>query len=293
VEVVHGSIEDASLLECLFKRFAFTHVVHLAAQAGVRYSLKAPLQYVRCNVEGFVTLLEAIQRNNAARRVDVKTVFASSSSVYGLNKKVPFSEQDRVEKQSSLYGATKRSNEEIAHVYNHLYRLSLTGLRFFTVYGPYGRPDMAYYSFSEAIVQGRQLTMFKNEDGSELLRDFTYVDDIVRGIVAAMDRAARLEIFNLGNEHPETVSSLIHTLESGLGRRANVTIKPISAGDVPMTFANTSHARDALGYQATTSLRVGIARFLVWYREYHGVSGGEVDAEAVEYYRATYTRQSD
>ena len=232
-----GDVCDADLLRILLREGRVTHVIHLAAQAGVRYSLKKPLSYVEANVKCFVTLLEAVHAVNNS----VPIAYASSSSVYGLNTKIPFSEMDRVDTQASLYGATKKSNENIAHVYHHLHGLQLTGLRFFTVYGPIGRPDMAYFGFTDSIVHGKGLKEFRKENGEELQRDFTYISDIVDGIIASSRLAAPLEVFNLGNTRPEKVSALIHYIEKGLGRKANITLAPITAGDVPMTYADVSH----------------------------------------------------
>jgi UDP-glucuronate 4-epimerase len=174
--------------------------------------------------------------------------------------------------QASLYGATKESNERIAHVYHHLHGLRLTGLRFFTVYGPIGRPDMAYFSFTQDILQGKRITEYRKNDGTELQRDFTYVSDIVEGIIAASELGSQLEVFNLGNTRPEKVSTLIHLLEEGLGRKANISQAPISAGDVPITFADVSHARELLGYNPQVSLAEGVGRFLSWYAEYYHVA---------------------
>jgi len=218
---------------------------------------------VRC----FVTLLEAVHAVNNS----VPIVYASSSSVYGTNKAIPFSEKHQVDSQASLYGATKKSNENIAHVYHSLHGLKLTGLRFFTVYGPLGRPDMAYFGFTQAVLAGKKITEFRNADGTELMRDFTYISDIVNGVIAASRLEAKLEVFNLGNTHPEKVSKLIGLLEEGLGRKANVTQAPISAGDVPMTYADVSHARQLLGYSPQVSLASGVRRFLQWYSAYYGL----------------------
>jgi len=270
LNVVEGDVCDGELLKLLLREGRVTNVIHLAAQAGVRYSLKNPLAYVEANVKCFVTLLEAVNQVNKS----IPIVYASSSSVYGLNTDIPFSETHRVDTQASLYGATKKSNENLAHVYHHLHGLRLTGLRFFTVYGPLGRPDMAYFSFTEAILAGKQITEYRKDDGTELQRDFTYVSDIVGGIIASMDLGASLEVFNLGNTHPEKVSRLISLLERGLGRRANKTLAPISAGDVPITFADASHARSLLGYEPKVSLEEGVSRFLDWYSTYYGVAMG-------------------
>jgi len=266
--LIEGDVCDGDLLRRILREGRVTRVIHLAAQAGVRYSLKRPLEYVQANVRCFVTMLEAV------KDVDKKLpiTYASSSSVYGLNTQTPFKESHRVELQASLYGATKESNERIAHVYHHLHGLRLTGLRFFTVYGPIGRPDMAYFSFTQDILQGKPLTEYRKADGTELQRDFTYVSDIVDGIIAASELGAPLEVFNLGNTHPEKVSTLIHLLEEGLGRKANISQAPISAGDVPITFADVSHARELLGYSPQVTLAEGVAHFLTWYAEYYHVA---------------------
>ncbi|KAL1523907.1 hypothetical protein AB1Y20_018826 [Prymnesium parvum] len=291
--LVEGDVCDAELLRTILREGRVSHVIHLAAQAGVRYSLKKPLAYVEANVRCFVTLLEAVHAVNNS----VPIAYASSSSVYGLNTLVPFSETHRVDQQASLYGATKKSNENIAHVYHHLHKLKLTGLRFFTVYGPIGRPDMAYFGFtqertlhaprspppfalhaphlrlmpSQAILAGRRITEFRKDNGDELQRDFTYISDIVDGVIAASRLAAPLEIFNLGNTRPEKVSTLVKCIEAGLGRKANSTRAPITAGDVPLTFADVSHARKLLRYEPKVTLEAGIRRFLLWYSDYYQV----------------------
>jgi len=266
--LIEGDVCDGELLRSILREGRVTRVIHLAAQAGVRYSLKKPLEYVKANVQCFVTLLEAVKDVDK----NLPITYASSSSVYGLNTKIPFQETDRIVLQASLYGATKESNERIAHVYHHLHGLRLTGLRFFTVYGPIGRPDMAYFSFTQDILQGKRITEYRKNDGTELQRDFTYVSDIVEGIIAASELGSQLEVFNLGNTRPEKVSTLIHLLEEGLGRKANISQAPISAGDVPITFADVSHARELLGYNPQVSLAEGVGRFLSWYAEYYHVA---------------------
>jgi len=263
-----GDVCDGELLEVLLRAGKVTHVIHLAAQAGVRYSLKKPLAYVEANLRCFVTMLEAVHAVNKSLPI----TYASSSSVYGTNTEIPFSEKHRVDKQASLYGATKKANENIAHVYHSLHGMRLTGLRFFTVYGPLGRPDMAYFGFTQAILAGKRITEFRNADGTELQRDFTFISDIVGGVIAASRKAASLEVFNLGNTHPEKVSRLIGLIEEGLGRKANVSTAPITAGDVPMTYADVSHARTELGYEPQVSLASGVRAFLQWYSAYYKVS---------------------
>lgn len=251
--VIEGDVCDVGLLQCIFERVPIARVVHLAAQAGVHFSKKEPLSYVRSNIQCFVVLLEAVQRTNAARAVSIPVIYASSSSVYGMSKKIPFAEDDAVVQPASVYGATKRSDELLAHVYHHIYGLRVTGLRFFTVYGPYGRPDMACFLFTNNILANKSITVYENADGSEPQRDFTYIDDIVRGVLAATrlgalpaggSRAcpaagrrcerrcagADYELFNLGNHHPEKLSTLIRLLESGIGQPARQRRETINAG---------------------------------------------------------------
>ncbi|MGH7889747.1 MAG: NAD-dependent epimerase/dehydratase family protein, partial [Thermodesulfobacteriota bacterium] len=205
-------IKNTSLIEKSIVDHKITHFVHLAAQAGVRHSITHPESYVSSNLDGFVQVMEVIRRHP-----QIPFIYASSSSVYGLNKKIPFSETDPTDCPSSLYGATKKSNELIAHAYHHLYGISTTGLRFFTVYGPWGRPDMAYFSFARDIQQGKPIKIFNQ---GKMKRDFTYIDDIVAGTLAAIDLAAPCEIFNLGNHQPEEILNLVALLEKGLGKTA-------------------------------------------------------------------------
>jgi len=267
-----ADLNDAGTLRAAMDLCNFTHVLNLAAQAGVRYATKDPGSYVASNVAGFTTLLEVVKDRRPMPRV----VYASSSSVYGLNTKVPFSEEDVVDKPASLYAATKKSNEMLAHTYNHIYGIALTGLRYFTVYGPYGRPDMAAFSFANNIMRGKRLRIFRGPDGSELERDFTYIDDIVKGTIAALDRIgpsekpAPFKVYNLGNKSPVTVSYLVDLLEEFLGRRAIREHMLLPAtGDVLRTHANVSLAKAELGYEPHTSLREGIRRFVEWYRAYY------------------------
>jgi UDP-glucuronate 4-epimerase len=246
-------------------------VIHLAAQAGVRYSLENPYAYIDANVTGTLVMLEA------ARRIDNLTAFtyASSSSVYGGNKKQPFSVDDRVDQPVSLYAATKRSCELIAYTFSHLYGLPATGLRFFTVYGPWGRPDMAAYLFTRAIVAGEPINVF-NE--GRMARDFTYIDDIVAGTIAAHDRPPALgdgvphRIYNLGNHRPEKLLDFITVLERLLGRTAEKRLLPLQPGDVPESFADIGASRHDLGFEPQTTIEVGLARFVEWYRRYHKLS---------------------
>jgi UDP-glucuronate 4-epimerase len=249
-------LNEQKWLEEFLQRENITHVVHLAAQAGVRYAEKNPQSYVHSNLSGFVSLLEALRKVPG-----VPLVYASSSSVYGLNEKVPFSEEDPVDRPSSFYGATKRSNELIAHSYHHLYGLHCTGLRFFTVYGPWGRPDMAYFSFARAILRDEPITLF---DGGVLQRDFTYIDDIVAGTVSALDRVHGCTLYNLGNHTPVRVDTLVRLLEEYLGRRARIQYAAKPAADVAVTYADVEKARRELGFQPTTPLEVGLQKFVEW-----------------------------
>jgi UDP-glucuronate 4-epimerase len=245
-------------------------IIHLAAQAGVRYSLENPYAYVDANVTGTLVMLEA------ARRIDSLTAFtyASSSSVYGANKRQPFSVADRVDQPVSLYAATKRSCELLAHTYSHLYGLPATGLRFFTVYGPWGRPDMAAYLFTRAILAGEPIKVFNN---GRMARDFTYIDDIVAGTIAAHDRSPAgadgvpHKIYNLGNHRPEKLLDFIAILERALGRVAEKELMPLQPGDVPESFADIEASRRDLGFEPKTAIEVGLARFVEWYKWYHNV----------------------
>lgn len=279
--VVEGDLNDAELLKKLFDIVPFTHILHLAAQAGVRYAMKNPLSYVNSNVAGFVNLLEVAKSADPQPAI----VWASSSSVYGLNTKIPFSEEHRTDQPASLYAATKKAGEEIAHTYNHIYGLSLTGLRFFTVYGPWGRPDMAYFFFTKDILQGKPINVYVTQDNKEVARDFTYIDDVVKGCVGALDTAekstgsggkkkgtAQLRVYNLGNTSPVSVVKLVSILENLLNVKAkkNV-IKMPRNGDVPFTHANVSLAYKDFGYKPTTDLATGLRKFVKWYVSYYGI----------------------
>jgi UDP-glucuronate 4-epimerase len=244
-------------------------IVHLAAQAGVRHSLVDPYAYVQANVMGHLVILEAARRIEGLRHL----VYASSSSVYGANQALPFSETDRVDTPVSLYAATKRADELMSHSYGHLFGLPQTGLRFFTVYGPWGRPDMAYYSFAKAIIAGTPITLY---DGGTLRRDFTYIDDIVAGVLGVLDRppveTPPARVLNIGNHRSELVSTLIAELEKALGRRAVVRSAPRPAADVEETFASVDAIGALTGFAPTTSLAEGIPRFVAWFREWHGIN---------------------
>ncbi|XP_024392435.1 UDP-glucuronate 4-epimerase 1 [Physcomitrium patens] len=279
--VIEDDINNAALLKHLFVKVQFTHVMHLAAQAGVRYAMQNPMSYIHSNIAGLVTLFEACKNANPQPAV----VWASSSSVYGLNSKVPFSEADRTDQPASLYAATKKAGEELAHTYNHIYGLSITGLRFFTVYGPWGRPDMAYFSFTRDILKGKEINIYKGQNDRDLARDFTFIDDIVKGCVASLDTAGRstgsggkkrgaalFRTFNLGNTSPVSVPVLVEILEKYLKVPAKkVFIKMPRNGDVPFTHANVSLAQTQLGYKPTTNLDTGLKKFVTWYMKYYGV----------------------
>jgi UDP-glucuronate 4-epimerase len=246
-------------------------VVHLAAQAGVRYSLENPFAYTHANVEGQLVLLEAARRLPHLRHF----VYASSSSVYGGNTKLPFSVEDRVDNPVSMYAATKKSDELMSHCYSHLFRMPNTGLRFFTVYGPWGRPDMSAYIFTRAILAGEPVPVFNRGD---MKRDFTYIDDIVAGVVACLDRppedrpdAPPHRIYNLGNNKPEPLLRFISLIEAALGATANLKMEPMQPGDVKETYADIESSRRDFGFDPVTTIDEGIPRFVAWYREYHRV----------------------
>jgi UDP-glucuronate 4-epimerase len=256
--VMDCDITEKEVLTEALKKESITHFVHLAAQAGVRYSLKNPESYVHSNLNGFVQVLELLRHFPS-----VKLTYASSSSVYGLNTKIPFAEDDPVDMPASFYGATKRSNELIAHSYHHIHGISCTGLRFFTVYGPWGRPDMAYFTFSKAILAGEPIPVFGE---GKLMRDFTYIDDIAQGVMAAIDHGAACEIFNLGNNTPVSVLELISALESSLGKKAVLDFQPIPPGDIQITYADITKAQKVLGFSPKTALKEGIQHFTNWFR---------------------------
>jgi UDP-glucuronate 4-epimerase len=263
----------------LFATAKFDAVMHLAAQAGVRYSIENPSAYTDANIVGFLHILEGCRRSRVEH-----LVFASSSSVYGANTRLPFSEHDNVDHPVSLYAATKKANELMAHSYAHLYGLACTGLRFFTVYGPWGRPDMALFKFTEGILAGRPIPVFNRGD---MVRDFTYVDDIVEGIVRVIGQPAApaagwsgdrpdpatsyapWRIFNIGNNRPVKLMRYIEVLEQCLGRKAQLELLPMQAGDVPATCADTGELQRAVGYKPQTPVEVGVKRFAEWYQAYY------------------------
>jgi UDP-glucuronate 4-epimerase len=278
---VRLDLADRDGMAGLFARHRFEHVVHLAAQAGVRYSLIDPHAYVDANLVGFINVLEGC-RHNGCRHL----LYASSSSVYGGNTKLPFSVHDNVDHPLSLYGATKKANELMAHSYAHLFRLPTTGLRFFTVYGPWGRPDMAMWLFARAILAGEPIKVFNNGD---MRRDFTYVDDIVESIVRLLARppeadpqwngadpdpgtsTAPWRVYNIGNNQPAELLDVIALLERALGREAKRELLPMQPGDVPATYADVDDLMRDVGFRPATPIDVGIARFVAWYRSFHAV----------------------
>lgn len=259
IKVIEKDLKDLSSMRAFFEKESFTHFYHLAAQAGVRYSLINPKSYIDNNLLGFYEALAIVKDFQP-----MTFIFASSSSVYGQNKKVPFSELDPVDNPVSLYAATKKSNELLAYSYHHLYKIKTAGLRFFTVYGPYGRPDMAYYSFSKAILQGDPIQVFNH---GQMERDFTYIDDIISGCLALLETNFDYEIFNLGNSYPEKLMTLIQTLEELLGKKANLEFLPMQQGDVYKTYADISKAKNLLGYNPKTSLKEGLDSFTNWFQK--------------------------
>ncbi|OGA02007.1 MAG: hypothetical protein A3H35_16205 [Betaproteobacteria bacterium RIFCSPLOWO2_02_FULL_62_17] len=274
-------IVDRKAMSDLFAAERFDAVVHLAAQAGVRYSIENPAAYVDANLLGFGNVIEGARRGKAGH-----LVFASSSSVYGANVKLPFAESDSVDHPVSLYAATKKANELMAHSYAHLYRLPCTGLRFFTVYGPWGRPDMALFKFTRAMLAGEPIPVFNR---GEMVRDFTYVDDVVEGVIRAMEQpaapdaawraetpdaatsSAPYRIYNIGNNSPVQLMRYIEVLEQSLGIKAKCEMLPMQAGDVPATSADISRLQAAVGYRPGTPVEVGVKRFVEWYREYYKI----------------------
>ncbi len=255
-------ITDNQALESIFRSHKIDKICHLAAQAGVRYSLENPYIYVDVNIKGFLNILEM------AKKYKVKdVVYASSSSVYGNNamSEGGFSEKDEVSKQISLYGFTKRANELLAYTYHHLYQMNFTGLRFFTVYGPWGRPDMAYFSFTKAILEGRPIKVY---NFGKMKRDFTYIDDAVYGVIKALDQPYPYEIFNIGNSHTVELNYFIQCLENEVGKKAIIDPQPLQPGDVLETFANLSHASKMLDFTPTTKIEEGLRKFVRWYKDY-------------------------
>jgi UDP-glucuronate 4-epimerase len=278
---IECNLEDAATISAAFKQHAPQRVVNLAAQAGVRYSLQNPQAYVSSNLVGFVNILEACRHHNVEH-----LVYASSSSVYGANTSMPFSVHNNVDHPLSLYAASKKANELLAHTYSHLYRLPTTRLRFFTVYGPWGRPDMALFLFTKAILAGQPIDVFNH---GKHRRDFTYIDDIVEGVMRTLDRVATVDpqwdsaapdpatssapyrLYNIGSNNPIELMRYIETLEKCLGRVAEKNFLPMQAGDVPATYADVDALIDDVGYKPATSIEGGIARFVEWYKAYYRI----------------------
>ncbi|MCT1578430.1 SDR family NAD(P)-dependent oxidoreductase [Oceanobacillus kimchii] len=274
---IKGDISDKEMVLRIFEEYKPSFVVNLAAQAGVRYSIENPDVYMQSNVIGFYNILEACRHNPVEH-----LIYASSSSVYGANKKVPFEETDFVDNPVSLYASTKKSNELMAHTYSHLYGIAATGLRFFTVYGPMGRPDMAYFGFTNKLFNGEPIHIFNNGDfENDLYRDFTYIDDIVEGIERLVPHSpvgeVQHKVYNIGNSNPEKLMVFIETLEKCLSNSLSEKIEfekhfePIKAGDVPATYASTEQLQDAVGFKPQTSIEEGLQLFTDWYVEYYGV----------------------
>lgn len=268
-------LANREAMSTLFSNYKFDTVINLGAQAGVRYSIENPHAYMDSNMVGFLNVLEGCRQSKVKH-----LLYASSSSVYGMNVKQPFSTEDRVDYPISLYAATKKSNELMAHTYSHLYNIPTTGLRFFTVYGPYGRPDMAYFSFTKKILSGQQIDVYNN---GEMQRDFTYIDDIVEGIIRLIDKTpapqkssittaiAPYKIYNIGNNQPVTLRRFINAIEQACGKKAKENLLPMQPGDVPITYADIDELTTDIGFKPSISIEDGIAKFVEWYTEYHSV----------------------
>lgn len=268
IEVISANICDTPFISKLLKTHEITHCVHLAAQAGVRYSFDHPQEYVSSNLDGFVSTLEACRKIPS-----IKLVFASSSSVYGLNSKIPFGENDPTDRPSNLYGATKKSNEALAFSYHHLYEIPMVGLRYFTVYGPWGRPDMAYFHFTKCILEGKSIQLFNH---GKMKRDFTYIDDIIDGTIRAMDVEKGFEIYNLGNCEPVGLFEFVDCLEASLGKKAFKELKPLQPGELLETYADISKAKNDFGFSPKITLREGIDQFVSWYLNYYDRNAQEL-----------------
>jgi UDP-glucuronate 4-epimerase len=268
---VKADLADRSGIAALFAKYRFAVVLHLAAQAGVRYSIEQPHAYVDANLEGFANILEGC-RHHSCRHL----LYASSSSVYGANSKVPFSVDDKTDHPVSFYAATKKANELMAYSYSHLYRLPVTGLRFFTIYGPWGRPDMAIFLFTKAILEGRPIKLFNH---GVMRRDFTYIDDVTRVISRLINHipsasgagGAPARIYNVGNNHPEELNHVVAVLEQTLGHKAAKEMLPMQPGDVPATFADVDDLMRDIGFRPETSIEDGVRNFVAWYRDHYKV----------------------
>lgn len=264
-------ISDRDVIDKLFATEKFDRVVHMAAQAGVRYSLENPHAYIQSNIVGFMNVLEGcrMQWTSDARKATNHLVYASSSSVYGLNTKMPFSVADSADHPISLYGATKKANELMAHSYSYLYGIPATGLRFFTVYGPWGRPDMALFKFTKAILEGKPIDVY-NE--GRMSRDFTYIDDIVEGVVKVADKIPEAcRLYNIGNHSPVNLMDFIAAIEDALGKKAKMNFLPMQKGDVAQTYADVSSLVNDVGFSPSTKIEDGIQKFVRWYKDYYKV----------------------
>ena len=258
-------IADRDSLTQSFQSFNPNKVVNLAAQAGVRYSIENPYAYMNSNLVGFLNIIELCRHNKVEG-----LIYASSSSVYGGNTKIPFSEGDRVDNPISLYAATKKANELIANTYSHLYDLHTTGLRYFTVYGPWGRPDMAMFLFTDKILHDKPIQVFNH---GNMKRDFTYIDDIISGTRSAINKKYKCEVFNLGNHRSEELMDVVSLIEEKLGKKAEIKFLPMQPGDVPESFADIDKSLEMLGYKPTTNVDVGIQKFVEWYKLYYDYKG--------------------
>jgi UDP-glucuronate 4-epimerase len=263
VKVYRSDITNREALESIFKEHNFDAVAHLAAQAGVRYSLEFPEVYVQSNYVGTFNILDLAKKYNVK-----KVVLASTSSVYGTSTNMPFTETDLAPEPMSIYAATKRATEYLAATYHHLYKMDVICLRFFTVYGPWGRPDMALFLFTDKILNGQSIDVYNNGD---MRRDFTYVDDIVSGFSLALEHGKGYEIFNLGNGSPVHLMDFIKIIEEELGKKASINFMPLQAGDVPETYADVSKAKQMLGYEPKVSVAEGVERFIQWYKDYYSI----------------------
>jgi len=259
---------DKESLGLVFKENSIDVVINLAAQAGVRYSIENPDAYIQSNIMGFFNILENCRRHHIKH-----LIYASSSSVYGANKKVPFAVEDKVDSPVSLYAATKKSNELMAYTYSHLYKIPSTGLRFFTVYGPYGRPDMAYFSFTKAIMEDKPIKVFNNGD---MYRDFTYIEDVVNGVLPLIENSPVLstegvpyKIYNIGNNRPEKLMDFIRVIEDAVGKKAVKEFCPLQPGDVYQTFADVKELMEDVGFRPSTPISVGINKFVAWYKDFY------------------------
>tara|TARA_Y100000768_G_scaffold385637_1_gene372178 strand:- start:158 stop:1117 length:960 start_codon:yes stop_codon:yes gene_type:complete len=257
----NSDISDKKSIEPIFNSFCPNKVVNLAAQAGVRYSLSHPHKYIESNIVGFMNILELSRENNIEG-----LIYASSSSVYGNNKSIPFNENDMINQPISIYAATKAANELMAYSYSHLYDLNTTGLRFFTVYGPWGRPDMAYFKFADKIYKNEPIKVFNN---GEMKRDFTYINDIVSGILSSINKNYKCETFNLGNNKSIDLMYFIKEIEDQIGKKANIEYLPMQSGDVKETYANIDKSKKMLNYNPSTSIERGLFEFIRWYKQYY------------------------